>query len=68
MEVRKSKYFEVSFDNNCGQSIRIECPRLNQILEDTLSAYKLKRIEPLILDQIAQELDLRFVNEFINKR
>ena len=65
MEARKSKYFTISVDDN-GKDLCIECPRLSQILTDTIRFYRGRRIDPLTLEQIVQELDCRFVNEFLN--
>jgi hypothetical protein len=64
METRKSKYFIISVDAN-GRDLHIECPRLNQVLVDTIMLYRDRRIDLLTLDQIVQELDIRFVDEFL---
>jgi hypothetical protein len=67
MEARKSKYFTISVDNN-GMDLSIECPRLNQVLTDTIRLYRGRRIDPLTLEQIVQELDRKFVDEFLRIR
>jgi hypothetical protein len=65
MEARKSKYFVISVGSN-GWDLHIECPRLEQVIADTIKILQGKRIDPLILENIVQELDRRFVAEFLS--